>query len=55
MWLRLDEFLGHVGSTSLVEDVRAGEKELGNDDEEDEEAHSWRGGGYSYSFLKVIG
>lgn len=43
--LDLEEFLGHVGATTLVDDVRDSEDDLEGDDEEDEEAHAGSGRG----------
>jgi hypothetical protein len=40
----LKEFLGHVCTTALVDNVRDGEKDLEGDDQEDEEAHTGRRG-----------
>ena len=37
---RLEEFLGHVRATTLVDDVRHGEEHLTGDDEEEEKAHA---------------
>lgn len=51
----LEEFLGHIGAATLVYDVRSGEEKLENDDEGDEEAHSWGRGGDHYSLLATHG
>lgn len=44
MKINLEELLWHVRTTTLVGDVQSGQRELEGDDEEDEEAHAWRGG-----------
>lgn len=39
-WVRLEEFLGHVRATTLIDNVRASEEQLNHDNHSDEEAHA---------------